>query len=158
MRWRGGKKRAGQEDGARARWRRETRCRYRQLILRFEEPQIGRGLNWSSGSRNRIARATPAATYSARPRGSRNPISRFLRRFSSRALPPVLCPREGTGPPRYAAFVPLNQHVLAPVFLVLVAGAPVAENRIFCIRVFPRPIFRTRPRAKISDPALFAHW
>ena len=32
---------------------------YRQLILRFEEPRpkIGRGLNWSSGSRNRIARA-----------------------------------------------------------------------------------------------------
>lgn len=51
--------------------RRGVSRRYRQLILRFEEAraQIGRGLNWSQGSRNRIARATPRpATYSARSR------------------------------------------------------------------------------------------
>lgn len=82
--------------GTRARWRRETR--YRQLILRFGEPrpQIGRGLNWSRGSRNRIARATPRpATYSARPRFKEpdHPISApFL---SARCPPSSLCLREG---------------------------------------------------------------
>lgn len=83
-------RRSGWARGTRARWRRDAvSSRYRQLILRFEEPrpQIGRGLNWSRGSRNRIARATPA-TYSARPRFKEpdQPISTsFLARC--RALP-----------------------------------------------------------------------
>ena len=127
----------GQERNARARWRRETR--YRQLILRFGEPrpQIGRGLNWSRGSRNRIARATPRpATYSARPR-FKEPDHPISAPFLSARCPPsslslsLSAHVRGTGPPRYAAFVPLNQHVL-------VARAPVAGNRI---RVF-RPIFQ----------------
>lgn len=64
--------------------------------------------------------------------GSRNPITRFLRCSSPRdARRPLSAHVRGTGPPRYAAFVPLNQHV--PV-----ARAPVAGNRI---RVF-RPIFQ----------------
>ena len=92
----------GQERNARARWRRETR--YRQLILRFGEPrpQIGRGLNWSRGSRNRIARATPRpATYSARPR-FKEPDHPISAPFLSARCPPSslslslsLCPREG---------------------------------------------------------------
>lgn len=123
-------RRSGWARGTRARWRRDAvSSRYRQLILRFEEPrpQIGRGLNWSRGSRNRIARATPA-TYSARPRFKEpdQPISTsFLARC--RALPtwgnrsaPIrcICSVKSTRP-RPCSRVP----------------APVAGNRIFWIRV-----------------------
>lgn len=84
--------------------------------------------------------------------GSRNPISRFLRRFSRDA---VLCPREGTGPPRYAAFVPLNQHVLVPVH---VFRPPLRETG-FSGFVFLRPIFRAHPRVPSLRESIhcFAH-
>lgn len=134
--------RSGRARGWRARWRRETRLPTThssirgiaaadwtriKLVLGFTEPNC-------AGKRRQ-----PPIAHVRGVQGTRS--ADFCVVSARAACASALCPRERTGPPRYAAFVPLNQHVLAPV----------AGNRIFCIRVFPRPIFRPLPRVKTFD-------